>query len=212
MIAIIDYNMGNLWSVLNAFRKIGAAAKLTAKPEEVRQADAIVLPGVGAFAQAMDNLNQLGMSEVIRERTADGVPFLGFCLGLQLLLSESEEDGKHSGLDIIKGKVVRFPPGEKVPQMGWNKVSQTKDDPILDGLPDSPHMYFAHSYYVVPEDTSDILGETEYGIKFASMLARGRIYATQFHPEKSGDIGLAMLKNFVKLTESETGRRGDGAK
>ncbi len=201
MIAIIDYNMGNLWSVFNAFRKIGAAAELTCQPADLAKATGIVLPGVGAFDQAMDNLDELGMSPEIKKRAAAGVPFLGFCLGLQVLFSKSEEGRDRPGLDIIKGTIKRLPPGDKVPHMGWNQVNWARQDPLLTGIADAPHMYFAHSYYVVPDDDQVVLGKTNYVGEFASAVAKDKIYATQFHPEKSGETGLALLRNFVEIAK-----------
>jgi len=201
MIAIIDYNMGNLWSVYNAFRKLGADASLVSKSEELTTADALVLPGVGSFDQGMDNLDDLGLSETIRERALAGIPFLGFCLGMQVLFSTSEEGKARPGLDIIKGQVKKLPPGDKVPHMGWNPVNWQLKDPLVTGLPAAPHMYFAHSYYCQPEDPGVILGTTSYTLELASAVAKGKVYATQFHPEKSGDLGLELLANFIKLSK-----------
>jgi glutamine amidotransferase len=203
VIAIIDYNMGNLWSVYNAFRKLGAEAELVNEPGQLAKASALVLPGVGSFDQGMDNLDQLGLSEIIRARTLAGVPFLGFCLGMQVLFSDSEEGRQRPGLDLIKGQVKKLPPGNKVPHMGWNPVRWLTKDPLVAELPAAPHMYFAHSYYCEPQDKAVVLGTTGYTTEFASAVAKKRIYATQFHPEKSGDTGLELLANFIKLSKLE---------
>ena len=191
--------MGNLWSVYNAFRKLGAKAELVKEPETLAAARAMVLPGVGSFDQAMDSLDELKLSEVIRERAAAGVPFLGFCLGMQVLFSESEEGRKRPGLDIIKGKVLRLPPGDKIPHMGWNPVKWARQDPLLEGLPKAPHFYFAHTYHCVPDEDAVVLGTTDYVEGFVSAVAAGKVYVTQFHPQKSGDLGLDFLKSFISL-------------
>lgn len=199
MIAIIDYGMGNLRSVQKGFEKVGFAAVVTADPEVVRRADKVVLPGVGAFGDAMANLKAAGMPEVIQETVQAGKPFLGICLGLQLMFESSEEGGFHEGLKIFTGRVKLLPPGLKVPHMGWNQIEVQKDVPILKGIPDRSSFYFVHSYYVDPADPAVITTLTEYGIKFTSIASLGNVFGIQFHPEKSSILGLTILKNFGEL-------------
>jgi glutamine amidotransferase len=205
-VTIIDYGMGNLRSVQKGFEKVGSAALVTADPREVEQAERLVLPGVGAFRDCMDNLRQGGFIEPILRHVESGRPFLGICLGLQLLFTESEEFGRHQGLDIIPGKVVRFPTdlrqGDeelKVPHMGWNQIEIRRPAPVFKGVEDGVSVYFVHSYYVVPEDESAVATVTDYGIPFCSAVWRDNVMATQFHPEKSQQVGLQILKNFAKL-------------
>ncbi len=206
MIAIIDYGMGNLRSVQKGFEKVGYQAIVTADPKAVLEADKIVLPGVGAFPDCMRNLEQGGFVEPLLKVIQEGRPFLGICLGLQLLFTESEEFGLHKGLDIIPGRVVRFPEGMmereeelKVPHMGWNQLSIKRCPPVFSEIPDGANFYFVHSYYVQPEDTSVIATITSYGIEFCSSVWRDNIVATQFHPEKSQERGLAILKKFGEM-------------
>lgn len=206
MIAIIDYGMGNLRSVQKGFEKVGSEAVITADPQVVLEADRVVLPGVGAFADCMANLEQAGFVEPILKVIAQGKPFLGICLGLQLLFSESEEFGLHQGLNVIPGRVLRFPEamvagGEelKVPHMGWNQVNFRKRSPSFEGIEEGANVYFVHSYYVKPDNDSVIATETDYGIRFCSAIQKDNIVATQFHPEKSQDIGLRILKNFAEM-------------
>jgi len=203
MITIIDYGMGNLRSVQKGFEKVGFEAKVTADPADLATASKLVLPGVGAFKDCMDNLREGGFVEPILRHVESGKPFLGICLGLQLLFSESEEFGRHQGLGIIPGKVVRFPAdmqvaGEelKVPHMGWNQIRLQQDIPLFRGVEDGSSVYFVHSYYVVPDDASTVATTTEYGISFCSAICRDNVMATQFHPEKSQQVGLRILKNF----------------
>jgi glutamine amidotransferase len=205
-VTIIDYGMGNLRSVQKGFEKVGSAALVTADPREVEQAERLVLPGVGAFRDCMDNLRQGGFIEPILRHVESGRPFLGICLGLQLLFTESEEFGRHQGLDIIPVKVVRFPTdlrqGDeelKVPHMGWNQIEIRRPAPVFKGVEDGVSVYFVHSYYVVPEDESAVATVTDYGIPFCSAVWRDNVMATQFHPEKSQQVGLQILKNFAKL-------------
>lgn len=205
-VTIIDYGMGNLRSVQKGFEKVGLSALVTADPREVERADRLVLPGVGAFRDCMENLRQGGFVEPILRHAESGRPFLGICLGLQLLFTESEEFGRHRGLDIIPGRVVRFPVelrgGEdalKVPHMGWNQIAIRRPAPILQGIEDGASVYFVHSYYVVPEEESTVATVTDYGITFCSAVWRDNIMATQFHPEKSQQVGLQILKNFGKM-------------
>jgi glutamine amidotransferase len=204
-IVIIDYGMGNLRSVQKAFEQVGCNAVVTADPEVAAQAGKLVLPGVGAFRDCMRNLEQGGFVAPIKAHVAAGKPFLGICLGLQLLFTESEEFGRHRGLGIIPGKVVRFPdtpPGGdalKVPHMGWNRIGIRRPAPLFRGVDDGSFVYFVHSYYVVPDDPAVIATETGYGATFCSSIWRDNLMATQFHPEKSQTVGLQMLKNFGEL-------------
>lgn len=206
MIAIIDYGMGNLRSVQKAFERIGHSAVVTRDKKVIANADKIVLPGVGAFPDCMKNLADLGLIEPIIKGVEAGKPFLGICLGLQLLFTESEEFGTHKGLDIIEGRVIRFPEGLssngtrlKIPHMGWNEIRMKKKTPILDGIPDGSYLYFVHSYYVVPEDKETIATTTDYGVEFVSSIWKDNIFACQFHPEKSQQAGLKILVNFGDL-------------
>jgi len=205
-IVIIDYGMGNLRSVQKAFEQVGCQAVVTADPAVAARAEKLVLPGVGAFRDCMRNLTEGGFVAPIRAHIAAGKPFLGICLGLQLLFAESEEFGRHPGLGIIPGKVVRFPDGAqeggevlKVPHMGWNRISIRRPAPLYRGIPDGSFVYFVHSYYVVPEDPAVIATETGYGQPFCSSIWRDNVMATQFHPEKSQAVGLQMLKNFGEM-------------
>jgi len=196
MIAIIDYGMGNLRSVEKGFLKVGVDAKVVTDPRSVNDAEAIVLPGVGAFRDCMKNLDQMKLIEPILKSVRNGKPYLGICLGLQMLFTESEEFGVYKGLDVLKGKVVRFQVDLKVPHMGWNTVRLLKKPPIFDGIKDESYFYFVHSYYVAPNDEGIIAGTTDYGMTFTSMVWKDNIIATQFHPEKSQETGLKILKNF----------------
>jgi len=199
MIAIVDYGAGNVRSVSNALAKLGHQAKVTSEPSEIADAKAIIVPGVGSAADAMANLRTLKLAESIKQWLAEGRPFLGVCIGLQILLTVSEEGGWCECLDIIPGRVRRLPLGQKVPHMGWNQVKQQVSHPVFDGIPDGASFYFLHSYYVDPADRSLVIGETEYGIPICSVIAAGNLIATQFHPEKSGKIGLRMYENFIRL-------------
>ena len=200
MIGIIDYGMGNLRSVQKGFEHVGAAASITADPEAIASAAKLVLPGVGAFADAMEGLRSRGLVEPIRDQIDSGRPFLGICLGLQLLFDRSYEDGEHTGLGVLRGEVVRFPHnGLKVPHMGWNELHKRRLAPMLDGLADGTHAYFVHSYYVVCGDPQVVATETDYGPLFTSSIWRDNVFATQFHPEKSQRDGLTILRNFVAL-------------
>ncbi len=207
MIAIIDYGAGNLCSVVNAISKLGYKAKITSSPDEMLTAQGVILPGVGAAADTIANLETLGLVNPIGQFIAEGKPFLGICLGLQILFTTTEEDGGHECLDIIHGTVRRLPAGLKVPHMGWNQVRQKISHPIFDGIPDEANFYFVHSYYVEPDDRSLVAGETEYGIPICSVLTRGNLIATQFHPEKSGEIGLKIYDNFIKLALGKEKKR-----
>ena len=199
MITIVDYGAGNLRSVVNAINKLGYQPKITNSPDEILNAQVVILPGVGAAADTMKNLNALGLASSIRQFIAEGRPFLGVCLGLQILLTGSEEGGWHECLGIIPGRVRRMPAGLKVPHMGWNQVKQRLSHSVFNGVPDEANFYFVHSYYVEPDDSSLVVGETYYGVPICSVLARDNLVATQFHPEKSGEPGLRMYDNFIKL-------------
>ncbi len=199
MIAIIDYAINNLRSVEKAFQSLGVDVLATNAPEEIRKADKMVLPGVGAFADAMNNLKAKNLDGVIREKVEAGTPLLGLCLGLQLLFSESEEFGRHSGLNFVPGKVVRIPAGLKVPHIGWNQLHIKRPDPLLRGIEEGSFVYFVHSYYADPQNQDDVLATTDYGIEFPAITNRKNVWATQFHPEKSQQVGLQILKNFADI-------------
>lgn len=199
MISIIDYGAGNLRSVVNAVSRLGYEARVTGSPAEVLDARAVILPGVGAAADTMASLREQGLDELIRRVIADGKPFLGVCIGMQVLLSSTEEGGNHQCLGVIPGMVRKFAPGLKVPHMGWNQLRQKIAHPVFEGIADGADFYFVHSYYVEPEDKALIAGETDYGIPFCSVIARDNLIATQFHPEKSGEVGLKVYDNFIRM-------------
>lgn len=202
MIAIIDYDMGNLRSVQKGFERAGHKCIITRNPKDILDASHVVLPGVGAFKDCMENLNNYGLIEPIVDTINQGKPFLGICLGLQLLFTEGEEFGIHKGLNIIKGKVVKFSfdaPQLKIPHMGWNDIKIAKPSPIFKNIPENSYFYFVHSYYVVPEDKNIIASTTDYGIEFVSSIWKDNIFACQFHPEKSQKLGLQILKNFGEM-------------
>ena len=201
MISIIDYGMGNLRSVQKAFEKLGTPAEIVTRPDQVRAATKLVLPGVGAFRDAIHELERLELVEPIREYIRADKPFLGICLGLQLLFDVSYEDGEWPGLGVLPGEVVRFPAMAdlKVPHMGWNTLQTVGSPQLLAGLPADASVYFVHSYYVVPRDESVIAARTEYGVPFTSIVSHGNLFATQFHPEKSQKIGLKLLENFAAM-------------
>jgi glutamine amidotransferase len=239
MIAIIDYGMGNLRSVQKGFEKVGHKAAVTGNPKDILAADGVVLPGVGAFKDCMSNLTEDKLIDPIHKVIEDGKPFLGICLGLQLLFTESEEFGIHKGLDIIKGRVVRFSFSQhsgapirwmgrntqhlKVPHMGWNSINikkgqgargkplndsirgkgqENRNSPIFQSIPDNSYFYFVHSYYVAPEDDSVIASTTDYGIEFVSGISKDNLFAVQFHPEKSQEMGLRILRNFGDICKT----------
>jgi len=199
VIAIVDYGVGNLRSVANAITKLGYQPRITSRQNEVLNAQAVILPGVGAAADTMESLNRLGLVGPIGQLITDNRPFFGVCIGLQVLFSDTEEGGGHECLGIIPGRVRRLPSELKVPHMGWNQVKQRLAHPIFAGIPDEANFYFVHSYYAEPADKSLVAGETEYGIPICSVIAQGNLVATQFHPEKSGELGLRMYDNFIKL-------------
>ena len=203
MIAIIDYGAGNLRSVRNALSSLGAQVITASAPEQLDEADKIVLPGVGAFGAGIDQLRAKGFEEPIKQAVADGTPLLGICLGMQYLFECSDEMGDHAGLGLLPGRVTRFPAGpERVPHTGWNALQIQRESPLLAGVPEGAHAYFVHSYYVVPADPSDILCETDYGIRFTSVVGRGNLFGIQCHPEKSQKVGLRILRNFVEMEQA----------
>jgi glutamine amidotransferase len=199
-IVIIDYGMGNLRSVQKAFEKIGFEAEVTRSKRQIDKAEAIVLPGVGAFKDCMNNLEKYGLTDLLVRSIEKGKPYLGICLGLQILFSESEEFGSQKGLDLIRGKVVKFKPSPdlKVPHMGWNTIDIVKETPMFNGVESGDFFYFVHSYYVLPDEKERVSTFTEYGGPFASSVWKENIFATQFHPEKSQQKGLKILENFAK--------------
>ncbi len=202
MIAIIDYGMGNLRSVEKGFAKVAIEAEITSDISVIDRAEAVVLPGVGAFRDCIRNLENLRLIDAVVRSIEKGKPYLGICLGLQILFTESEEFGLCKGLDILKGRVKRFPATDlKIPHMGWNTVKLKKTPPIMEGIEDESFFYFVHSYYVSPKDDDIVAGTTEYGIEFTSMIWKDNIFATQFHPEKSQRLGLKILENFGNLVK-----------
>ena len=209
MIAILDYGIGNLRSVQKGLERVGATAIVTADPAALDEAQGVVLPGVGAFGDAMTNLQTRRLTDPLLRQAAGGKPLLGICLGMQLLFDESEEMGRHRGLGLLPGRVVRFPAGNlKVPHIGWNELRmadgelQMAEDGLLAGIADGAYAYFVHSYYAQPEEPADVLATTEYGLEFASAVGRGTIFGAQFHPEKSQEVGLRLLANFARLAKA----------
>lgn len=200
-IAIVDYGMGNLHSVSKAVERLGYEPLVTGEREEILAADGIILPGVGAFGDAMEQLRETSLDSVMKDAAESGKPLLGICLGMQLLFSRSEEHGKFEGLDILPGSVVRFTGGDyKVPHMGWNSLQfEKREHPLFAGLEEG-HVYFVHSYHVLPEVQADLLAVTDYGQPVTAIVGRGSVYGMQFHPEKSGDLGMSLLRNFLALT------------
>jgi glutamine amidotransferase len=204
MIAIIDYGMGNLRSVQKGFERIGFEAVVTRDVSQILAARGVVLPGVGAFSACMENLGKFELIEPICRIVREKKPFLGICLGFQLLFSESEEFGKQKGLDLFPGKVVGFHAEKdlKVPHMGWNRIEKKTDSPFLEGIADGDYVYFVHSFYVVPQDRSLVATTTDYGSTFVSSISTDRLFACQFHPEKSQELGLRILANFGRFVEN----------
>lgn len=199
MIAVIDYGAGNLRSVTNALVKLGYQPEVTKEPADICNATAIIFPGVGAAGDAMRNLRESGLDEAMQQVIRQDQPLLAICVGMQVLFSATEEGGWQGCLGVIPGTVKRLPLGLKVPHMGWNQVKQKVEHPIFDGIPDQANFYFVHSYYAEPEDDTVVAGITEYGITVCSVVIRGNLVATQFHPEKSGVHGLRMYANFLKM-------------
>lgn len=202
-IAIVDYGMGNLHSVSKAIERLGYETRVTGSKEEILEASGVVLPGVGAFGDAMQQLRETGLDQVLKEVQAKEIPLLGICLGMQLLFSSSEEHGRHEGLHILPGRVVRFEdrPSYKVPHMGWNQLQlRQSGNPIFQDITEG-YVYFVHSYHVEPEHSEDLLAVTDYGFPVTAIAGRGSVYGMQFHPEKSGELGMQLLGNFLKLAE-----------
>ncbi|MBN1367505.1 MAG: imidazole glycerol phosphate synthase subunit HisH [Dehalococcoidales bacterium] len=199
MVVIIDYGAGNIRSVINAVTFLGYQPEVTNRPEDVLKARAVILPGVGAAGDTMTNLRKYKLDEAVGQYIQEGRPFLGICLGLQILLTRTEEDDRPDCLNIYPGQVRKLPAGLKIPHMGWNQVKLKQPHPVFGGIPDNSNFYFVHSYYAAPDDKSLVTGETEYGTTFCSMLTTGNLVAVQFHPEKSGDYGLKFFDNFLKL-------------
>lgn len=201
MIALIDYGAGNLLSVQKAFRHIGCAISVTSDPEELKAASAAVLPGVGAFGDAMGCLRRSGLTQPVLDFIASGKPFLGICLGMQLLFEGSAESPEVPGLGVLPGKILRIPdaPGLKIPHIGWNSLDIVRKDGLYEGLEPNPYVYFVHSYYLKADDPGIVSATAEYGVRIDASVRRGNLMATQFHPEKSGRAGIAMLKNFASM-------------
>ena len=196
-VVILDYDAGNLRSVVRAVERIGARPEVASVGAALDEADAVILPGVGAAADTMRNLRQRGLIEPIREYIAADRPFLGVCMGLQALMTASDEGGGHDCLDILPGRVVRLPAGRKVPHMGWNRVRRKRESALFDGIPDGAYFYFVHSYYCDLSEAGDVLASTDYGVEVAAVVQRSNLAATQFHPEKSGAYGLRIYRNFL---------------
>ena len=203
-LVIVDYGAGNLRSVARAVAHVGGESIITSDPTAVAAAPALILPGVGAAADTMRNLRERGLVEPIQQYIAGGRPFLGVCMGQQALFDFSEEGGRHDCLGILPGRIVRLPSGLKVPHMGWNRVRIVRPHPIFEGIPDGSYFYFVHSYHPRPEEPSVIVGETEYGVTFPAVVARDNLVATQFHPEKSGALGLRMYGNFLRIAAASS--------
>jgi len=201
MITIVDYGMGNLRSVQKACERVGIDARVTTDRAEIARAEKMILPGVGAFRDSIAELRKQNLIEPILQHIEADRPFLGICLGLQMLFDVSYEDGRYEGLGVLPGEVVRFPDFEelKVPHMGWNQLQIVGEQPLLAGIPNDAYFYFVHSYYVVPQDEAVVAARSQYGIDFVSMVSRGNLFATQFHPEKSQKVGLKLLRNFAEL-------------
>jgi len=199
VIAIVDYGAGNLRSVRNALAHLGAEVKTVDNPADL-DAGKIVLPGVGAFGKGMERLRAAGFEDPLKEAVAAGTPLLGICLGMQYLFEHSDEHGHHEGLGLLPGYVTRFPAdGPKVPHIGWNQIDRVTTHPLLDGVPEGAYAYFVHSYYVVAEESADVLATTDYGLRYASVAGRDNVLGIQFHPEKSQAVGLRILRNFVQM-------------
>lgn len=201
MIAVIDYDAGNLRSVEKALIKVGADPVITRDPDVIRKADKVILPGVGAFGEAMEKLERFGLIDAIHEAVDSGKPFLGICLGLQLMFEYSEETPGCKGLSIFEGGILKIPAkdGLKVPHIGWNSLNITENAKLFQGLPKEPYVYFVHSYYLKAKDPQIVAASTEYGVEIHASVEKGNVFACQFHPEKSGDVGMKILKNFVEL-------------
>ncbi|MBR1476642.1 MAG: imidazole glycerol phosphate synthase subunit HisH [Lachnospiraceae bacterium] len=203
MISIIDYDAGNIKSVEKAIKYLGSDVLITRDADTILSSNGIILPGVGAFGDAMNRLSEYGLTAVIKEAVARDIPFLGICLGLQLLFDESEESPGVKGLSLLKGKIKRIPDNEnlKIPHIGWNDLKLSGNGRLFDGIPENPYVYFVHSYYLEAEDESIVKASAEYGVKIHASVEKGKLFACQFHPEKSSDVGLRILSNFINLTK-----------
>jgi len=203
MIGIVDYGRGNLRSVEKALEKLGYEVKIIESPKETKDMQGIILPGVGAFADAMDALNKGGWIEELNSYISSGKPFLGICLGMQLLFEIGEEYGEHKGLGFLPGRVVKFPEGLKIPHMGWNNLKVVRPNPLCTGIPDSSYFYFVHSFFARPDDESCVAATSDYGMDFAALVGKDNVWGAQFHPEKSSPWGLVMLDNFGKWVNGQ---------
>ncbi|MBW7995221.1 MAG: imidazole glycerol phosphate synthase subunit HisH [Candidatus Glassbacteria bacterium] len=201
MINIIDFKMGNLRSVEKAFHHLGFEARISQDPEDIAGASHLVLPGDGAFGKSMEHIDRMGFEQPLRNWIGSGRPFLGICVGFQLLFERSDEMGEHTGLGLFEGDVQKFPPGRKIPHMGWNQVSWRYRSPLVEGIADGAWFYFVHSYYARPSRQDDVLGVTDYDLEFAAVVGNDdqKTYAVQFHPEKSQEAGLKLLENFATM-------------
>lgn len=209
MIGIVDYGRGNLRSVEKALEKVGYEAKIMNSPEELSTVDGVILPGVGAFADAMEALKLKGWIEPLTKFAHSGRPFLGICLGMQILFEIGEEHGEHAGLGLLAGRVVKFPPGGKVPHMGWNSINLEQPSRLLEGIPDKSDFYFVHSYFADPIESRDIIATSDYGVVFPAIVGRENVWGAQFHPEKSSPWGLKLLTNFGKLVNDDVALSGN---
>jgi len=198
-VGIIDYGMGNLHSVEKALQKGGANTQVISDPDLVKSCERLVVPGVGAFGDAVTNLQKTGLWDAVKDYFSSGKPVLGICLGMQILLETSNEKGDHKGFGVIPGQVTRFPDGHKIPQIGWNQVEQNGRSPLFAGIPDRSYFYLVHSYYAAPLDAEDVIALTDYGIRYATAVAKGNVFGVQFHPEKSQKWGLKLLENFLAI-------------
>jgi len=201
VIGIVDYGRGNLRSVEKALEKVGFEATIMASPEELNGVDGLILPGVGAFADAMEALKRGGWTLPIIQFARSGRPFLGICLGMQVLFEAGEEHGEHAGLGFLAGRVVKFPPGGKIPHMGWNSLSIKQPSRLLEGIPNKSYFYFVHSYYALPSEKRDIIASSDYGVVFPAIVGKDNVWGAQFHPEKSSPWGLQLLTNFGKWVD-----------
>lgn len=200
MIGVIDYGAGNLANVMNAMNHLNIQASIASDPAEIKSFTGLIIPGVGAFGPAMDRIRQKKLDQPIIEQAGSGIPVLGICLGMQLLLTESEENGNHSGLNLIPGKVKKFESSLKIPQIGWNNLIFRNGSRLTDGIESGSYAYFVHSYYCEPYEKQDLVADSDYGGNFAAVIGRGNIFGTQFHPEKSQNTGLRILQNFGEMT------------
>ena len=198
MITIVDYKLNNLRSLENALRRLRHDTCVASRAEDIEQAEKLILPGVGAFGNAMRNLHELGLTEIVVRKVREGTPILGVCLGMHLLFTESEEFGRHSGLGVLPGKIRRIPQGVHIPHMGWNQLHRQREDLLLEGIDGGSFVYFVHSFSAVPEDPAIVIATTDYGIDFPSVVGHGNVWATQFHPEKSQHVGERILDNFAR--------------